>query len=136
MITMRMRSCFLLLALCAPVALAACSGSRTGDADTFVEAKRFLAQLEDEGVRVIERGTASSTLFNRPGLSVRANTTDVVQVFEYESEAEAQRDLQLIQDDVTRSPHFYQEGPLIAVQWGDDGRVADALEDLLGTGGY
>lgn len=121
----------LILCLSVSLLLGACAGSQVFDADTFRDADAFIDELASEGVEVQQRQTTTSSFFNQPGLQLRVNSTDVLQIFEYDTAAEAGRDLQLVSTNSAVSPSFYQHENLVIVHWGNDTQVTTVLEDQL-----
>lgn len=128
--SMRFAPSFILcLGVC--LLLGACAGSQAFDADTFRDADAFIDELSSEGVDVQQRRTTTSSFFNRPGLEVRVNTTDILHIFEYDTAAEAERDLRFVDTNAAGSPSFYQRDNLVIVHRGSDTEVTTVLEGRL-----
>ena len=120
--------------------LAACGGG-AGASAAISDYDSFVAALETSGAEVEEGGTVSQPFLSVSGRILIVNGVDL-QVFEYESEAAAEADAELISPDGSSTattmitwidtPHFFRAGALIVLYVGDDTATLDLLQSLLG----
>lgn len=126
------------------VLLVACNGGQTAvetDDETVVDFDDLVGRLEASGATVTATGAVSQPFFTPEGQIIAVNGQDV-QVFEYDNEAAANAEADLVSPDggsVGTSimswiapPHFYDGGRLIVLYVGDDSGLIDALESVLG----
>jgi len=98
--------------------------------------------LRAAGATVEPAGEVSQDFFSVKGQVIKVNGADV-QVFEYESEAAAQEEADLVSPTGSpigttmvswvETPHFYGAGRLIVLYVGGNDAVTALLEDALGS---
>jgi hypothetical protein len=106
------------------------------DYDSLVEI------LQSAGASVESAGTVEQPFFAPPGQVINVEGQDV-QVFEYDSEAEADSEADLVSPDGSSvgtsmmtwiaTPHFYKSGRVIVLFVSDQNVTIDLLEDTLGS---
>lgn len=125
--------------------LGACNGqeelavpqdSAVTDLDSLVES------LQANGATVEKADPVSQPFFKPQGQVLVVNGQDV-QVFEYDSEASANAEADLVAPDGSSvgtsimtwiaTPHFYKSGKLIVLYVGDQDDTINVLEAVLGT---
>lgn len=126
------------------VLLVACTSGQTSvetNDEAVITFNDLVGRLEANGANVEATSTVSQPFFTPEGQIIAVNGQDV-QVFEYDSEAAASAEADLVSPDggsVGTSmmswiapPHFFRGGQLIVLYVGDDTGVMDALESVLG----
>jgi hypothetical protein len=113
----------------------AAQGDEVDDLDSLVN------RLQANSVKVEVTGTVSQPFFTPRGRVIAVDGQDV-QVFEYDSVADADAESDLVSLDGSSvgasimawiaTPHFYQSGKLIALYVGDQSSTIDILEAVLG----
>ena len=101
----------------------------------------LIDSLRKEGANVEPAGEIIQEFFAVKGQAIKVNGEDV-QVFEYQDNAAAEVEAQLVSPDGSSigtsmpfwvaSPHFYKAGRIIALYVGENPKVTKALETALG----
>ena len=110
------------------------SSARTTDG--ALDSQEVVAELRATGLTVSPAGPAIQSYFTETGEEYTVASGGTVQIYEYESRAAAESDvdrIQLSQADAVASPHFYHEGNVIVVYIGNQPEVEQALTSILGT---
>ena len=112
------------------------------EGDSAIDLDTLVNRLEAAGATVEMTGTVSQPFFTPEGQVITVNGQDV-QVFEYENEADAKAEADLVSPDGgsvgtsmmswIATPHFYNNGKLIVLYVGDDIDTITFLEAVLGT---
>jgi hypothetical protein len=112
------------------------------EAETMIDLDTLVDGLQTAGATVEMAGTVSQPFFTPEGQVITVNGQDV-QVFQYESEAEAKAEADLVSLDGSSvgtsmmnwiaPPHFYNSEQLIVLYVGDDIGTIGFLEAVLGT---
>lgn len=123
---------------------AGCSASPTPDGapvDLVATFDQLVDALQAAGLPAEAAGTVSQPFFE-PGGRVISLNREEIQVFQFESQVEAEAAAGTISADGTEigtnmatwiaAPHFFQGGDLIVLYLGDQAVVVDALGALLG----
>jgi hypothetical protein len=131
--------------ICTLALMMACQAPTTpplSSAGPVTDYTSLVDNLRAGGATVEPVGETSQDFFSVEGRAIRVNGADV-QVFEYDSDAAAQEEAELVSPTgspigttmVTwvETPHFYGAGRLIVLYVGDDEAVTAALEDALGS---
>lgn len=116
------------------IGLAGCAGSNAAQEDVESE-EAIAAQLRQEGVNLYSEGRVSQPFFSEPGMEYTVSD-GVVQVYVYDSQAGATLDaskINVASVSNTRAPTFYRGGNVIAVYFGRDPLVEQALSDVVGS---
>jgi len=127
--------------------LAACGGQAAGSPPAatrepaMMDTVSLMDALRAAGATVEPIGEVSQPFFSVEGQVINVNGGDV-QVYEYESKAEAGEEAALVSQDGSSvgatmitwiaTPHFFKTGKLIALYVGDDDAVLTALVSALG----
>ena len=101
----------------------------------------LIRELRNKGATVNVVGPLTQPFFSAPGQILGVNGEDV-QVFEYESAAEAQEEAARVSPDGSSvgttiitwvsTPHFYRSGEIIVVYVGSSRELLSLLESVLG----
>lgn len=110
--------------------------------NSVIDSESLIAGLETAGATVEVTGTVSQPFFTPEGQVITVDGQDV-QVFEYESEADAKAEADLVAPDGSSvgtsmmtwiaTPHFYSGGQLIVLYVGDQSSMMNLLEEVLGS---
>lgn len=95
----------------------------------------ILSGLEAEGVVTMASGAAMQSFLMESGQEFVLSDGQVLQIFEYDSQAGAALDVSRINasgNNVFSPPHFYRRGKVIAVYFGNNPVVEQALVNVLG----
>ena len=123
-----------LLLLCAP-SWTGCSGSRTPRTDTTYTTEKLVGALRIRGVNLRSAGLARQPFFSESGRAFTAPGRGTLQIYEYDTEEGAARDVGRIdaaQMGVAMPPAVYRRGRLLALYFGDDPPTMSALSEALG----
>jgi hypothetical protein len=114
----------------------------TQDGGSSLDYIKLLEGLGFSGAKVGPAGTVSQPFFTPQGQVISIEGQDV-QVFEYESVAEAEAEAALIAPDGgsvgtsmvswMATPHFYKDGRLIVLYVGDENDVINWLDIIFGS---
>lgn len=120
--------------------LAACTGNSAGS-EVIESTDQLVAGLMADGYNTENLGSISQPFFEPLGQRIGLDGQEI-QVFEFETEADAASSSEAISPDggsvgtsmVTwiSTPHFYRSGKLIVIYVGVDEDVIKALEGILG----
>jgi len=101
----------------------------------------MLEELKSTDASVNTGEKVSQPFFSPQGQVIKLNDEDV-QVFEYSSEADANKETMLVSVDGSSAgttmitwidtPHFYQSGKIIVLYVGNNPEVIEILTELLG----
>lgn len=129
---------FILVALVTILA-AGCGPATGSEVNDYAS---LTAKLRAEGATVQEGGEVEQEFFSVKGRIMVVNGEDV-QVFEYQDEATARAQVELVSSDGTMigttivlwvaPPHFYQRGRLIFLYVGENPEVLAVLQAALGA---
>lgn len=129
---------FILVALVTILA-AGCGPATGSEVNDYAS---LTAKLRAEGATVQEGGEVEQEFFSVKGRIMVVNGEDV-QVFEYQNEATARAQVELVSSDGTTigttivlwvaPPHFYQRGRLVVLYVGENPEVLAALQAALGA---
>lgn len=136
----------LLVAMTAMLMLSVACNSQQAAVETednsVIDSESLIAGLETAGATVEVTGTVSQPFFTPEGQVITVDGQDV-QVFEYESEADAKAEADLVAPDGSSvgtsmmtwiaTPHFYSGGQLIVLYVGDQSSMMNLLEEVLGS---
>lgn len=136
---------FLFGLLLSVVVLGACSSGQTSvetDDEAVINFNDLVGRLQANDANVETNGTVSQPFFTPEGQIIAVNGQDV-QVFEYDSEAAANAEADLVSPDGSSvgtsmmswmaTPHFYKSGKLIVLYVGDQAATIELLEEVLGA---
>ena len=112
------------------------------EGDSAIDLDTLVNRLEAAGATVEMTGTVSQPFFTPEGQVITVNGQDV-QLFEYENEADAKAEADLVSPDGgsvgtsmmswIATPHFYNNGQLIVLYVGDHNDTIELLDGVLGS---
>lgn len=139
------RQILLAALLAALLLLVACNDSNQPvetEEDSVVDLDGLVDSLQAAGASVEPAGTVSQPFFAPQGQIIAVEGQEV-QVFEYNSEADAAAEADLVAPDGgsvgtsmmawVATPHFFNSGRLIVLYVGDQNDTIEVLESVLGT---
>ncbi len=132
----------LLVAIALLVACNSQEQSPTPQENAVMDYDTLVDTLESAGTTVEPAGTVTQPFFTPLGQVINVEGQDV-QVFEYDDEADADGEADLVSPDGSSvgtsmmtwiaTPHFYKSGRVIVLYVGDQNVTIDLLEDTLGS---
>ncbi len=126
---------FLLGLLLLGVSLAGCATTRLVEKE-IPDRDALMDYLAEEGIATDHVGFVVQSLLKKRGEEYRLIGSDVLRVYEYEDEDEAEADvarLTLRPLGSVSNPQFYHKGKLLVVYFGTRVQVKLALANVLGT---
>ena len=126
---------FLVGLLLMGVSLTGCATTRLAEKE-IPDRDALMAYLAEEGIATDHVGFVVQSLLKKRGEEYRLIGSDVLRVYEYENDDEAEADVaRLILRPLgsVSSPQFYHKGKLLVVYFGTRVQVKLALANVLGT---
>ena len=117
------------------VSLAGCATTRLAEKE-IPDKDALIDYLAEEGIATDHVGFVVQSLLKKRGEEYRLIGSDVLRVYEYEDEDEAEADvarLTLRRLGSVSNPQFYHKGKLLVVYFGTRVQVKLALANVLGT---
>jgi hypothetical protein len=128
--TRRVTSVLLLLSVLS-FGVIGCSGaSRSGGGETLT-VNEALTQIQGQGLSVSPLRSLSPG-FAQDGLLAETEYGDRIRIVEFQNTSSASMQVSRKSSSAGSSPFFYQKGNIMVVHLGNDSRVEDALEAVLG----
>ena len=117
------------------VSLAGCATTRLAEKE-IADRDALMDYLAEEGIATDHVGFVVQSLLKKRGEEYRLIGTDVLRVYEYDDDQEAEADvarLTLRPLGSVSNPQFYHKGKLLVVYFGTRVQVKLALANVLGT---
>ena len=92
----------------------------------------LIQQLEKVGLSLFRKGIPSDVTFTVPGQEYDVSRGGTLQIYEYPRENEASLDAMRTGGGMRSNVRVYQSGALVAIYYGDNLTVQNALARLLG----
>ena len=92
----------------------------------------LLQQLEAEGLSLFRTGVPSDVTFMVPGQEFDVSRGGTLQIYEYPRENEASLDAMRTGGGMASDARIFQSGTLVAIYYGDNLSVQNALARLMG----
>jgi hypothetical protein len=89
-------------------------------------------RLQQQGLGTTSGGYLDDPGFARQALRLRTDRGDDIVVYEYGSSSAAEMELTRKSPSAGTPPFYYQQGNILAIQYGTNGQVRSALEAVLG----